>query len=367
MNIETAILKITFASVWSKAWPILVAILFFGLIIAIHEFGHFITAKLCKVKVHEFSIGMGPAIIKKQFGETLYALRLLPVGGYVRMEGEDEASDDERAFCNKKPWQKFLIVAAGAFNNLVLGLILVGVMTCSTDLIGTRQVHSFHENASSHATGLEAGDVIKKINGTRIFSSRDIDYALVRDKDGVYDFVVDRGGETVALHDVTFEMQEYAEGKNTIIFDFILVGEHKTVWNVIKTTFMDTISIARLVWLSLFDLVTGRYGLNDLSGPVGAVSVVAQVTSEAVSSGAGLEMIVYIMALITINIGVFNWLPIPALDGGRLMFIIIEWIRGKPIDSKYEGWVHTIGFILLMIFMVVITFNDIKNLITGAL
>lgn len=358
-------LAIDIATVWNKVWPILVAILFFGLIIGIHELGHFISAKLFGVKVNEFALGMGPAIFKKQKGETKYALRLLPIGGFVSMEGEDEVSEDERAFCNKKWWKKFIIVAAGAIMNLILGFIFVVILTSMDDLIGTTQIHSFHENATSAQYGLEAGDIIKEVNGTNIYSSRDISYALQRDEDGVYNFTVERDGSIVELSDVHFETKPAENGHNIIIFDFIIVGVEKTPLNVIATAAKDTVSIARLVWLTLFDLVTGHYGINDLSGPVGTVSIIAQTTSEAVASGTGFDMIVYIMALISINVGVFNLLPIPALDGGRLFFILIEAIRRKPIPAKYEGYIHAAGLVLLMLLMVVITFNDIKNLIVN--
>ncbi len=363
MNILS--LSIDISAVWGKVWPVLVAILFFGLIIAIHELGHFVSAKIFKVKVNEFSLGMGPAIFKKKKGDTQYALRCLPIGGYVSMEGEDEASEDEGAFCNKKWWKKFIIVAAGAIMNLILGFIFVIILTSMDDLIGTTQIHSFYENAVSAQYGLEAEDTIKKINGTSIFSSRDISYCLQRDDDGIYDFVVERNGEEIEIDGVQFERTTDEDGNATIIYDFVIVGVEKTPLNVITTAAKDTVSIARLVWLTLFDLITGHYGINDLSGPVGTVSIIADVTSQAVSTGANFDMIIYIMALITINVGVFNLLPIPALDGGRLFFIIIEAIRKKPIPAKYEGYIHAAGLALLMLLMVIITFNDIKNLIIG--
>lgn len=306
---------------------------------------------------------MGPAIFKKRKGETLYAVRCLPIGGFVSMEGEDEDSDDENAFSKKSWWKKFIIVAAGAIMNIILGFIFVIILTSMEDLIGTTQIHSFYDSATSVNYGIQAGDVIEEINGTKIFSNRDISYCMARDDDGIYDFTVKRNGETLQIPNVKFERKTDADGNSTIIYDFIIVGVEKTPLNVLSTSVKDTFSIARLVWLSLFDLVTGHYGLNDLSGPVGTVSIIANATSEAVSSGVGFDVIVYIMALISINVGVFNLLPIPALDGGRLFFIIIEAIRGKPVPTKYEGIIHAIGLALLLLLMVVITFNDIKNLI----
>lgn len=359
----TNLLAIDISLIWAKVWPIIVAIVFFGLIIGIHELGHFVSAKIFKVKVNEFSLGMGPAIFKKRKGETLYAVRCLPIGGFVSMEGEDEDSDDENAFSKKSWWKKFIIVAAGAIMNIILGFIFVIILTSMEDLIGTTQIHSFYDSATSVNYGIQAGDVIEEINGTKIFSNRDISYCMARDDDGIYDFTVKRNGETLQIPNVKFERKTDADGNSTIIYDFIIVGVEKTPLNVLSTSVKDTFSIARLVWLSLFDLVTGHYGLNDLSGPVGTVSIIANATSEAVSSGVGFDVIVYIMALISINVGVFNLLPIPALDGGRLFFIIIEAIRGKPVPTKYEGIIHAIGLALLLLLMVVITFNDIKNLI----
>ncbi len=358
-------IAIDISTVWSKVWPILVAILFFGLIIAIHELGHFLTAKLFKVKVNEFALGMGPALFKKQKGETKYALRLFPIGGYVSMEGEDEDSTDERAFCKKKWWQKFIIVSAGAIMNLILGFIFVIILTSMQDLIGTTQIHSFYDNATSVQYGLEAGDIIKEINGTKIYSSQDISYALQRDEDGIYDFTVKRENEKIELKDVHFQTKPGENGHNTIVYDFIIVGKEKTVLNVLWASVQDTISTARLIWLTLFDLVTGHYGINDLSGPVGTVNIIAEATTNAVQSGTGIDVIISIMSLITINVGVFNLLPIPALDGGRLFFIFIEAIRKKPVPQKYEGVIHAVGLALLMLFMVFITFNDIKNLIVN--
>ena len=347
---------------WTKIWPYLVAILFFGLLISIHELGHFTFAKLFKVKVNEFALGMGPAIFKKKKGETLYALRLLPIGGYVSMEGEDEESQDENAFNRKKVWQKFLIVAAGAIMNLVLGVVIVATILSMDSLIGTTKIHSFHENAISEQTGLKAGDEILEIDGHRLFSDMDVSFLMSRSDDGVFDMVVRRDGEKVELKDVTFKTTK--EGEYTYIeYDFIIQGEKPTVWNVVTTSFKQTVSIARLVWLSLFDLVTGQYGLTDLSGPVGTVNVIADAAAGAVSSKEGLITALTMMAFVSINIGIFNLLPLPALDGGRLFFLFIEGIRRKPLNPKYEGYVHGAGLVLLLLLMVVVTFNDILTLI----
>lgn len=348
--------------IWSKIWPFLVAILFFGLLISIHELGHFTFAKLFKVKVNEFALGMGPAIFKKKKGETLYALRLLPIGGYVSMEGEDAESQDENAFNRKKVWQRIIIVAAGAIMNLILGVVIVATVLSMEDLIGTNQILEFHEGAISQQTGLEVGDEFLEIDGHRVFSDTDISFLMGRSDDGVFDMTVLRDGEKVELKDVTFKTEK--DGKYTFItYDFVILGEETNFFNVIENSFKRSASIARLVWLSFFDLITGRYGLTDLSGPVGTVNVIADAAAGAVESKDGLITALTMMAFISINIGIFNLIPLPALDGGRLFFLIIEGIRRKPINPKYEGYVHGAGLALLLLLMLVVTFNDIVTLI----
>jgi len=357
---------ITFAAVWGKAWKILLAILFFGFIVMIHEFGHFATAKLFKVKVNEFAIGMGPAIFKKKKGETTYALRAFPIGGYVSMEGEDEESSDERAFNNKKAWQRFIIISAGAIMNIILGLVIVAIMlSTSGELIGTNTIHSFSPNAVSEKNGLRVGDKITKIDNHVLYSDMDLSFLLSRSDDGIYDIEVIRDGKKVKLDNLQFETRkENVKGREItlITYDFSIVGEEPGFLNVFTNTFKQSASIVRLVRLSLFDLVTGRYGLSDLSGPVGTVDVIVDATEDAANNGNA-EQLLMIMALITINIGVFNLLPLPALDGGRLFFILIEIIRRKPVKPKYEGIVHGVGLALLLILMLVVTFSDIMKLV----
>lgn len=348
--------------IWSKVWPFLVAILFFGLLISIHELGHFTFAKLFKVKVNEFALGMGPAIFKKKKGETTYALRLLPIGGYVSMEGEDEESTDENAFNRKKVWQKLIIVAAGAIMNLILGVVIVATCLSMDDLVGTTKILQFEENAKSQQTGLQVGDQILEIDGHRVFSDMDISFLMTRSDDGKFDMIVRRDGEKVELEDVTFKTYKQ-DGYTLITYDFTILGKETTFFNVLGTAVKQTVSITRLVWLSLFDLVTGKFGLSDLSGPIGTVNILANVTSSAVESKENLVSALNLMAFVSINIGVFNLLPLPALDGGRLFFLLIEGIRRKPIKPKYEGYIHGAGLALLLLLMVAVTFNDIVNLI----
>ncbi len=353
---------VSLAAIWGKTWKILLAILFFGIIVMIHECGHFATAKLFKVKVNEFAIGMGPALFKKKKGETLYALRLFPIGGFVSMEGEDEESEDERAFNKQKVWKRIIIVAAGAIMNIILGLVIVAVMlSTSGDLIGTNTIHSFTENAVSEQNGLKVGDKFLKIDGHRLYSDMDLMFLLSRSEDGKYDLVVERDGEKVELDGLQFETHE-VEGVTVITYDFVIVGEEPNFLNILKNTFTQSASIVRLVRLSLFDLITGRYGLSDLSGPVGTINIIVDATEEA-TTGGDWYTVLLMMALITINIGVFNLLPLPALDGGRLLFMFIELIRRKPVKPKYEGIIHGVGLALLLVLMVVVTFSDIMKLV----
>ncbi|MEE1137512.1 MAG: M50 family metallopeptidase [Acutalibacteraceae bacterium] len=351
------------AAVWGKVWPVLVAILFFGLLIFFHELGHFTFAKLFKVKVNEFAMGMGPTLFKFKKGETRYALRLFPIGGFVSMEGEDEESENERAFCNKPAWQRFIIVAAGGVVNLIMGAIIVAVMLSQTNLIGLPQIHSFEENSVS-SQYLQAGDEIKKINGKKVYSEYDLSFLMARDKDGIIDFTVEREGEKVELNGVPFQTMKNQDGTITIIYDFIIRGVEPGFLSVTKNAVLESVSIGRIVWISLLDLVTGQYGLSDLSGPIGTVSYIADAAQVATQQ-TDYTYLFTLMAMIAINIGLFNLLPLPALDGGRLFFLAIEFVFRKPVPAKYEGWVHAVGMVLLLLLMVVISLSDILRLIRG--
>lgn len=328
----------------------------FGVIIMIHELGHFLTAKLFHVTVDEFSLGMGPAIFKKERGGTVYSLRAFPIGGYVKMQGEDPEEDGTRdtdpgKFYNKPCWQRMIILAAGALMNLLLGLVVAVVMTLCLPAVPTNTVALFAEDASSEQTGLRIGDEIVKIDGVRVYTDQDIVTQLLRSDDGVYEFVVKRDGEKVSLSGVTLQ----SEG-GSLKLDFKVQAAKKGVINTISYSARAFVSITRSIWLSLGELIRGKVGFSELSGPVG----VGEVIGKAVS--AGLDTFLYIAAFITINIGVFNLLPIPALDGGRLLFVLIELIFRKPVAPKYEGMIHFVGLMLLLGLMVAVTAKDILHL-----
>lgn len=349
---------------------IIIAILVFSMIITIHEFGHFIAAKSNGVKVNEFSIGMGPAIFKKQKGETLYALRIFPIGGYCAMEGEDKDSADGKAFCQKAVWRRMIIVVAGVCMNMLLGLLLLIFQTGISDAIVTTTVSKFEENAMSHQTGLETGDRILAINGMRIFTSMDMSYKFTNDEDGVYDMVVERNGERVSLHDVTFSTVEGEDGKKIIHYDFWVEPGKVTPVSTITQAFRQTATDARLIYISLADIVRGKYSVQDMSGPVGIVDSIGEVIDSERDEQTGkidwkglMDSILSIAAFISINVGIFNLLPLPALDGGRFIFLLIESVRGKPVKPEHEGLVHTVGMAALLLLMVVITVSDITKLV----
>ena len=365
---------------------IIIALVMFGILVAIHEFGHFAVAKLSGIKVNKFAIGMGPVIFKFTKGETEYYLRLFPVGGYCAMEGEDESSDDSRAFRNKPVKNRIGVVIAGPVMNLILGFVLSFVTVgFFSDIIKTNTVREFYPNAMSEQTGLMAGDEIISMDGTRIFTTSDISYKFTNSKDGVFDLVVKRDGKKIKLNDVKFyrEYYYYIEGptdeipyEHYVTFDTreeytgdeklevaetnvdfkVFKEEKKTFINMVSYAVRDSLSTARLIWMSFIDLIRGKYGLNDLSGPVGIVTAIGTVRTY------GMESLMNLIVMITINLGIFNLLPLPALDGGRLVFLIIEGIRKKPVPPEKEGMVHLIGMACFIILMGVITVSDILKL-----
>ena len=343
--------------IWGKVLTVLFAILFFGFIIALHEFGHFSTAKLFGMRVNEYSIGMGPALLKKTKGETQYSLRLLPIGGFVALEGEDEDSDDPRAFGNQKAWKRFIVIAAGATLNIILGLVLIGIMLGVTGSVPTTTVSDVSDELAAAENGVHIGDKIVSIDGVRVFSSRDLYYCLFRSEDDSYDIVLKRDGQKLSLTDVPVQ---YSAEQGYCSF---IVGSEKVGFlNSISGTFRETLSMSKMIFLSLVDMIRGHYGLKDMSGPIGTINIVADTAIESVKT-SDYGSIIFILAFITVNIGIVNLLPLPALDGGRLFFILIEMIVRKPVPKKFEAVVHAVGLVLLLALMALISFNDIVNLI----
>ena len=321
--------------------------------------GHFLTAKLCGIRVNEFALGMGPVLLKIKKGETQYALRLFPIGGFVSMEGEDEDSADEHAFNRKPVGSRILVVVAGAVMNILFGFVIVLVMMSSSSALASTRVAKFETSAQSSKTGLQINDTIERINGAKINIDTDVALALIEDADGKVDMQVLRGGKLVELKNVQFPMISDGNGGKVMQRDFWVYPESKSIFNVLRHSFFWTIAMIKYVWVTFVSLFTGRFGLKDLAGPVGTTVAMGQAASQ------GLQSLLFMVALIAVNLGVVNLFPLPALDGGRLFFLLIELVRRKPIKPQYEGYVHFVGFALLMLLMVVVTYNDILRLIKG--
>ncbi len=338
-------------------WHILLTVLMLSVLILLHELGHYTMARTFSVPVSEFALGMGPKLFswrsKKTF--TLYSLRLLPIGGYVSMVGEDESSDDENGLCKKPVWQRMIITAAGAVMNLITGFVLMAIVVMMSSGLGGTTVAQFADGALTEQSGLRVGDEILAIDGDRVFVAGDLSYEIMHDATEPVDVVVRRDGERIVLRDVIFP-SEIAEGIEFGKADFATEREAKTFVNVVRHTFFRSISVVKMVWESLIDLVTGRYGVEHVSGPVGVTTAV----SDAAQNGVG--SFLFLAVAIAMNLGVFNLLPLPALDGGRLLFQLVELIRRKPLKPEVEGYVHFVGIVLLMGLMIAITFKDIVGL-----
>lgn len=352
---------------------IVIAIIVFCFIILLHEFGHFIAAKLCGIYVKEFALGMGPVILRKKGKETEYVIRALPIGGSCSFEGEDGGySKDEiapdsnpRAFNRKPVWQRMIVILAGPLMNLILGYIVVVISLITSPAIASTTIDTFRDQSVSSSYLME-NDEILSVDGLPIFSVSDITYKLQssdrKNADGnlVFDFVVRRNGEKITLYDVEFMTTANDDGTNGIYFDFYVYRLEKNFKNIVVEGFRESCSTARLIIMTLIDMLRGKYGLNDLSGPIGVGTVISEAVRQYTFSD-----FMNIVSLITINVGVFNLLPIPALDGARFVFLIVEGIRRKPVKPEVEGMVHFVGFALLMLLMVVVTINDIAKLVTG--
>ena len=344
---------------------IIFAIILFNLIVFVHEFGHFFTAKSFGVKVNEFAIGMGPKILTFQKGETLYSLRLFPIGGFCDMEGEDEESQDERAFDKRKPWQKIIVVAAGAIMNIILGIIMTFILLVQQPKFASTTISKFSDNAISNQYGLLEGDQIYYVNGFRTRTYKDMAFAISTNKENTFNIQVIRDGQKVNLENVKFLNITGENGSVTTQLDFYVQPIEKNFGTIIWQSFLDTLSTVKMVWASLIGIISGKFSFNDMAGPVGIASVIGEATSEGLKVNAlyALNNIIAIMAMITVNLGIINLLPLPALDGGRLVFLLFELIFKKKLDPKYEGWVHAAGFFVLIALMLLITFSDILKLI----
>lgn len=341
---------------------IILAILAFGMLVIVHEFGHFITAKRGGVQVNEFWIGMGPTLLKKEHNGTLYCLKLLPFGGACVMEGEDEDSESEHAFGKASLPRRMLIVAAGALMNFLVGFLIVLAVIQPNGPNGGYIVSTIDSvnpaSTAAAAGGLQAGDEILEVDGYNILMRSDFEIALARGADTTYEVVVRRDGEKITLPAVVLEATiEGEDGRKMIGLTF--AEQPDSIGMHINMAVRTSVNYARMVWASLGMLVTGQVGVDQLSGPVGVAEVMA--TTASYSIAAFLQLV----AFISINLGVMNLLPLPALDGGRLVFLILEGIRRKSVPAKYEGYIHAAGLMLLLALMVYVTGQDILRIVAG--
>ena len=380
---------------------LLAAVFVFSAVIAIHEFGHFAVAKLCGVQVNEFSIGMGPVLLKKMHHGTQYSLRALPVGGFVALEGEEspesqQAEQEERSDLEERPlsqrsgadsspnggalngeelsqptgkpldeapvWQRALIMAAGACMNFLLGFVVMAILLAAqNEPITSRVIYAVEDGALCGQTGLEAGDKVLAVNGRRCFVANDMLYELMRTEDYSASFTVLRDGKKVELPRVQFDTWQDEDGETHMSLGFTVYGIKKTPVNVIKEAWNSVLYYGRIIFTSLMDLLRGRESINDLSGPVGIVTAIGQAASY------GWQDLLELLALITVNVGIFNLLPFPALDGGKVVFLLIEGVTGHAVPEKIQSGLTLAAFALLFALMIFATYNDIVRLVTGAI
>ena len=351
---------------------IVFAILLFSLLIFVHELGHFLAAKASGVQVNEFSMFMGPALYKKQVGQTLYSIRCIPIGGYCAMEGEDEDTDNPRSFQKAAWWKRLIILVAGAAMNLIIGFLLLLLVfsfnkTNSLPVIDTVQP----ECTIVREDGLQLGDRIWEIDGYRVYTPSDAQLLLSFDSP-THDIVVKRNGEKIAFDNYAMEKHEFTDektGEKELLYGFTFGYEDANIKNLIPYTWDNTRSVVQSVRISLVALITGKASIKDLVGPVIITQMMSEAAVAADTFGEGILNMLYFGGFIAINLAVMNMLPIPALDGGRCVGLLLttgfEKITKKKIDPKYEGYIHGVGMILLLALMAVILFKDVFTIFKG--
>lgn len=337
----------------------MLTLLLLSVLVFLHEGGHFLVARLNKITVNEFSIGMGPKIFSYQSKKSgiKYSIRALPIGGFVSMAGEDEASDDPNAFCNKNVWRRISTVLAGPVMNIIVGFLGMLVLVALTGP-ATNIVAAFLDDATSVNYGLQINDKIVAVEGVKTHTGNEVVYEITYQGDKPLDLTVIRNGEKIVIEDVVFPTVE-ENGVTLGNYDMLFYGiseADRSFSVIISHTFWRTYSTAKMVWDSLADLITGRFGLDAISGPIGMTELVGSALV------TGWESLLYLWVIISVNLGVMNLLPLPALDGGRLMFLLWEAITRKPVNKTVESYINAAGLLILMAFMIIITFKDIFKL-----
>ena len=351
---------------------VLFAILLFSFLIFIHELGHFVAAKLSKVQVNEFSMFMGPALWKKQIGETLYAVRLIPVGGFCAMEGEDADTDNPRSFQKAAWWKRLIILVAGAAMNFLVGVVLMFIVYMPAQAVVEPVIASFEEFSTiDGAEGLQVGDRILEVDGEKIYVQSDFSLILSLNPGDYHDLVVQRSRQRISIPN--FHMEKHAvtreDGSTQMLYGMNFTMQELTFGGKVRYAWYQCLDTVRMVRLSLQMIFTGQAGLSDMSGPVGIVQQMSDVADASPTALDALMNMLYFGAFIAINLAVMNLLPIPALDGGRIVGVLIttgvEAVTRKKIDPKYEGYLHGAGMIFLLGIMALVMFKDIFVLFRG--
>lgn len=361
---------------------LLVSVIVFGMVVLVHELGHFWAARRCGIHVEEFAIGFGPAVWSRSKNGTRYTVRLLPLGGFNMLAGEkpeDEEGDGEKSaspppaydpdaplfpaavsgktYAEAGPWQRFFVIVSGAMMNFVAGLALLLVLVGSEDVLTSCTIYDFTDGAASQASGLQADDQILAVNGRHCFVIQDVFYELQRTADYTADFTVLRGGKKVVVPDVTFDTVTDENGSVQMKLDFRVYGIAHTPRSVGRATLANFAYYSRSILRGFLDLATGRTGINELSGPVGVVSAVGQAVQY------GWRDVLSLAALLTINLGIFNLLPIPALDGFKLWFLAFEGLTRRTVPAAIQNALNTAGMVLLLWLMLFVTMQDIGKFI----
>lgn len=334
---------------------ILVAILMFGVLIAVHELGHFISAKALGVKVNEFAIGMGPKLLRRHGAETEYTLRLFPIGGFCAMEGEDEDSSDPRAFGAVARWRQFCILVAGSATNFLTGLLILMCLLIPARELAFPVVDSVLSDMPAMGV-LQPGDRLLKVDGQRVLVADDASLLFARSRDGAVTLEIERAGSRV-----TIDTQLAPRAGGGWEIGIQLLSAEATLGQKLGQSVLTSLHYVRTVWFGLTDLLTGRAGLKDLSGPIGIVGAVGGIQAQSVYQGVFL--VLRFMALIAVNLAVMNLLPIPALDGGRILFLLVGGVFHKmtkrKINPKFEGYINAVGLICLLALMAIVAVSDV--------
>ena len=348
---------------------IILAILAFGILIFVHELGHFLVAKACGVRVTEFAMGMGPRLLHKQGKETVYSLRALPIGGFCAMEGEDGPSEDPRAFSNQSAWRRLLILVAGSAMNFLLGLLLICLLYAGSQGLSSPVIRDFFPGCPYEGT-LQVGDEIRSVNGHRIYFTANFSEYASADADGDLDLVIRRGGQRIRLNGYHMVPVEYQNEDGTVDLKYGLYFgiEEANVFSTLKYAFYTCLDFVRMVWQGLVMLFSGQAAMSDMTGVVGIVDIINDTGQSAPTVSQGIQNIIYLVAFIAVNLAVMNMLPIPALDGGHVLTLLVSqaiWkITGKKPDPRIEGYIHYVGLILLLGLMAVVLYFDIARIVS---